>query len=209
MSSFSFPSAVLFAYARTRCTVGSGKSTLLLSLLGETNKLSGASFLPSPVVRSTGIDPAILTDTAAYCSQSPWLLSDTIQANIVFGSPLNERRYQAVLDACALQTDLKQFELGDATEGTHFLAARHVSRADRLELTSVRRFSWREGNCPVRRTEGNPRRGVVRVLHVLTSVSFASRLGSVWHGQSTPRRSMCCWTTCFQVNKASFYYLNS
>ncbi|KAK4703719.1 hypothetical protein P7C70_g2503, partial [Phenoliferia sp. Uapishka_3] len=96
--------------------VGSGKSTLLLSLLGETNKLSGASFLPSPVVRSTGADPSILTDTAAYCSQSPWLLSDTIKENILFGSQLNEARYQAVLDACALQTDLRQFELGDATE---------------------------------------------------------------------------------------------
>ncbi|KAL8281440.1 hypothetical protein RQP46_006124 [Phenoliferia psychrophenolica] len=96
--------------------VGSGKSTLLLSLLGETNKLSGSSFLPSPVVRSTGVDPAILTETSAYCSQSPWLLSDTIKENILFGSPLNEKRYRDVLDVCALETDLKQFELGDETE---------------------------------------------------------------------------------------------
>ncbi|KAK4047206.1 Transporter of the ATP-binding cassette (ABC) [Microbotryomycetes sp. JL221] len=96
--------------------VGSGKSTLLLSLLGETNCLSGSAFLPSPVVRATGENPAVLTETSAYAAQSPWLLSDTIKQNIVFGSELNEERYQDVLDACALRPDLKQFELGDETE---------------------------------------------------------------------------------------------
>ncbi|KAM0753978.1 hypothetical protein T439DRAFT_342117 [Meredithblackwellia eburnea MCA 4105] len=96
--------------------VGSGKSTLLSSLLGETNKLAGASYLPSPVVRASGEDPSILTDTTAYCSQTAWLLSDTIRENILFGSAHNEARYQAVLEACALLPDLKQFELGDATE---------------------------------------------------------------------------------------------
>ncbi|KAL8276389.1 hypothetical protein RQP46_011187 [Phenoliferia psychrophenolica] len=96
--------------------VGSGKSTLLMSLLGETNKLEGASFLPSPVVRSTGLDPAVLTDTTAYCSQSPWLLSATIKDNILFGSLLNEDRYQNVVDVCALAPDLLQFEFGDETE---------------------------------------------------------------------------------------------
>ncbi|KAK4050877.1 Transporter of the ATP-binding cassette (ABC) [Microbotryomycetes sp. JL201] len=96
--------------------VGSGKSTLLLSLLGETNKLSGSAFLPSPVVRATGEDPAVLTETSAYAAQTPWLLSDTIKQNILFGSDFNERRYNMVLDACALRPDLKQFELGDETE---------------------------------------------------------------------------------------------
>ncbi|KAM0790888.1 hypothetical protein ACM66B_004727 [Microbotryomycetes sp. NB124-2] len=96
--------------------VGSGKSTLLLSLLGETNKISGSAFLPSPVVRATGEDPSILTETSAYAAQTPWLLSDTIKQNILFGSDLNESRYQMVLDACALRPDLQQFELGDETE---------------------------------------------------------------------------------------------
>lgn len=99
------------------CLVGSGKTTLLMSLLGETNKLSGEVFLPSPVVRSSSDeDPSILTDTTAYCAQPPWLLSDTIQANILFGSRMNEARYQTVLDVCALLPDLEQFDLGDATE---------------------------------------------------------------------------------------------
>ncbi|SCV71655.1 BQ2448_3243 [Microbotryum intermedium] len=96
--------------------VGSGKTTLLMSLLGETNQLSGSTFLPSPVGRTTGDDPAILTDTTAYAAQSPWLMSATIRDNILFGSPMNERRYKDVLEACALNPDLKQFELGEDTE---------------------------------------------------------------------------------------------
>ncbi|GAA5881682.1 hypothetical protein JCM3774_005336 [Rhodotorula dairenensis] len=96
--------------------VGSGKSTLLLSLLGETNRLSGSAFLPSPVIRSTNLDPSLLTDTTAYAAQTPWLQSATIRENIVFGAKFNQRRYEAVLDACALKPDLAQFELGDETE---------------------------------------------------------------------------------------------
>ncbi|GAA6046061.1 hypothetical protein NBRC10513_002062 [Rhodotorula toruloides] len=96
--------------------VGSGKTTLLQSLLGETNRLSGSAFLPSPVIRSTDCNPAILTETTAYASQQPWLLSATIRENILFGSPFNAKRYQATLDACALLPDLKSLELGDDTE---------------------------------------------------------------------------------------------
>ena len=58
----------------------------------------------------------ILTDTTAYCSQSPWLLSETIKENIVFGSAYNEKRYREVVEVCALEMDLRQFELGDETE---------------------------------------------------------------------------------------------
>lgn len=97
--------------------VGSGKSTLLLSLLGETNRLSGASHLPSPLVRSsTGKDPSILTESSAYCSQNPWLLSESIKENILFGSAHNSKRYEMVLEAACLNLDLKEMEMGDETE---------------------------------------------------------------------------------------------
>ncbi|KDE04353.1 hypothetical protein MVLG_05232 [Microbotryum lychnidis-dioicae p1A1 Lamole] len=43
-------------------------------------------------------------------------MSATIRDNILFGSPMNERRYKDVLEACALNPDLKQFELGEDTE---------------------------------------------------------------------------------------------
>ncbi|EGG04689.1 uncharacterized protein MELLADRAFT_117018 [Melampsora larici-populina 98AG31] len=97
--------------------VGSGKTSLLLSLLGETNKLSGRAFLPSPVARQSGLDPAeTLTDTTAYAPQQPWLLSDTIRNNILFGSAMNLARYNAVIKACALVPDLLTFTDGDLTE---------------------------------------------------------------------------------------------
>lgn len=95
--------------------MGSGKSTLLLSLLGETNRLSGAVFLPSPFNRPIDQDPSDLTDTTAYCSQTPWLLGATIKENILFGSRLNVERYRDVVRACALEMDLEGFELGDET----------------------------------------------------------------------------------------------
>ncbi|GAA5893134.1 hypothetical protein JCM6882_003894 [Rhodosporidiobolus microsporus] len=96
--------------------VGSGKTTILMSLLGETNRLSGSAFLPSPVIRSTNADPTVLTDTTAYAAQSPWLLSATIKENILFGSKYDSRRYRKTLEACALVQDLTQFELSDETE---------------------------------------------------------------------------------------------
>ncbi|OAV89994.1 hypothetical protein PTTG_07453 [Puccinia triticina 1-1 BBBD Race 1] len=97
--------------------VGSGKGTLLLSLLGETTKLSGEAFLPSPVSRAWGLDPdAQLTDTTAYCPQQPWLLSDSIRNNILYGSLMNRTRYTQVLKACALASDLTTFTDGDLTE---------------------------------------------------------------------------------------------
>ncbi|KAA1073986.1 hypothetical protein PGTUg99_028829 [Puccinia graminis f. sp. tritici] len=97
--------------------VGSGKSTLLLSLLGETTKLSGEAFPPSPVCRAWGLDPELqLTDTTAYCPQQAWLLSDSIRNNILYGSTMNRSRYMQVLKACALAPDLATFTDGDLTE---------------------------------------------------------------------------------------------
>lgn len=87
----------------------------MLSLLGETSKLAGFAYLPSPVYRSIGDNPSVLTATTAYCSQSAWLLSDTIKENILFGAVYDEARYTAVLVACVLDRDLTQFELGDET----------------------------------------------------------------------------------------------
>ncbi|GAA5950453.1 hypothetical protein JCM3765_004553 [Sporobolomyces pararoseus] len=96
--------------------VGSGKTSLLMSLLGETNRLSGSAFLPSPVIRTISTNPAVLTDSTALATQQPFLLSASIRDNILFGAGMNEKRYKSVLEACALEPDLKQFELGDDTE---------------------------------------------------------------------------------------------
>ncbi|KAJ7693236.1 P-loop containing nucleoside triphosphate hydrolase protein [Mycena rosella] len=49
-------------------------------------------------------------------AQSPWLRHQSIKDNILFGYPLDEARYEAVIEACALKPDLDMLEDGDATE---------------------------------------------------------------------------------------------
>ncbi|CAO1637053.1 unnamed protein product [Jaminaea pallidilutea] len=91
---------------------GSGKTALLSALLGEMELLSGKSHM----TKDPRIDPRTgLSQTIAYCAQLPWLQHASIRANILFGAPLEQVRYDAVLDACALRPDLEILD-GDGTE---------------------------------------------------------------------------------------------
>ncbi len=93
---------------------GSGKTSLFMALLGEMICTKGEVHLPKAahvVDETTG-----LYDGVAYASQLPWLQHDTIKGNILFGAPFEQDRYDAVVEACALQADFKQFEAGDQTE---------------------------------------------------------------------------------------------
>ncbi|CAN4113551.1 unnamed protein product [Withania somnifera] len=81
--------------------VGSGKSSLLASMLGELHKLSGE-------VRVCG--------STAYVAQTSWIQNSSIQENILFGSPMNNKRYKDVLRVCSLEKDLESLEHGDQTE---------------------------------------------------------------------------------------------
>ncbi|KAG0635925.1 hypothetical protein HOY80DRAFT_892204 [Tuber brumale] len=83
--------------------VGSGKSSFLLGLLEEMRLLNGERFLP----RGDGV---------AYVAQTAWLQSLTIKDNILFGSPYEEKRYNAVLEACGLSEDIEKLDAGDLTE---------------------------------------------------------------------------------------------
>ncbi|KAH8703553.1 P-loop containing nucleoside triphosphate hydrolase protein [Talaromyces proteolyticus] len=85
---------------------GSGKSTLLESILGETIPLYG----PDRTVRSFY--------TAAYCSQTPWLINGTIRENIIGQSAVesvDEAWYDTVLWACGLEADVNRLKRGDHT----------------------------------------------------------------------------------------------
>ncbi|KAJ6782639.1 hypothetical protein PWT90_00192 [Aphanocladium album] len=84
--------------------IGSGKSLLLASILGEADLLQG---------RITA--PADEDNSVAYVAQVPWLHSGTIEENILFGSPMNRKRYEMVISACALRPDLSQLADGDQT----------------------------------------------------------------------------------------------
>ena len=52
----------------------------------------------------------------SYAAQSPFLQHQTIRENILFGTPYDEERYEAVLESCALNPDLAIFDDGDLTE---------------------------------------------------------------------------------------------
>lgn len=52
----------------------------------------------------------------AYAAQFPWLQHATIRDNILFRTPFDAARYDAVLEACALKPDLGIFAAGDMTE---------------------------------------------------------------------------------------------
>ena len=99
-------------------STGSGKTSMLMALLGEMNLLDGAVHLPGgsanrselPVNPQTG-----LIESVAYCAQEAWLVNDTVKGNIVFASPYDQRRYNAVIKACALERDLQILDAGDQT----------------------------------------------------------------------------------------------
>lgn len=79
---------------------GCGKSTLLLAILGETYLEGGSVTVPRDV---------------AFASQSAWLQNQTLRDNILFGSPMEETRYDRLLTACCLREDLCELPLGDQT----------------------------------------------------------------------------------------------
>lgn len=79
--------------------VGSGKTALLQALLGELDMLEGQLIRPPEPI--------------GYCAQTAWLQSMSVRENILFSAPYEDRRYRAVLDACALTPDLAEFKAGD------------------------------------------------------------------------------------------------
>ena len=40
----------------------------------------------------------------SYVSQTPWVFSGTVRDNILFGLPFDQKRYDEVIDACALKS---------------------------------------------------------------------------------------------------------
>lgn len=97
---------------------GSGKTSVLMALLGEMKLLEGRVHLPGGTVSRVElpVDPQTgLIESVAYCAQEAWLVNDTVKENIVFASPFDQRRYNAVLKACALERDLTILDAGDQT----------------------------------------------------------------------------------------------
>ncbi|KAJ7727894.1 hypothetical protein B0H16DRAFT_1677216 [Mycena metata] len=91
----------------------SGKTALLLAVLGEMTTLGGRILMAK---NSSKIDPHGNMHTISYAAQSPWLRHQSIKDNILFGYPLDEARYNEVIECCALGPDLDMLEDGDSTE---------------------------------------------------------------------------------------------
>ena len=92
-------------------SVGSGKSSFLSAMLGEMESIGG-----SKVYIPRGEDEMNVHGYASYCTQSPWIVNNTLRGNILFGRDYNEERYNQVLDCCALLDDIAILPAGDMTE---------------------------------------------------------------------------------------------
>lgn len=103
--------------------LGSGKSLLLAGLLGEADLLAGHVECPRSSPNAMGGNEQygikeedwVIPSMLAYVPQQAWLQNASIKDNIVFSSPWDEDRYQAVLEACSLLSDLQILEDGDQT----------------------------------------------------------------------------------------------
>jgi len=82
-------------------TVGCGKSSLISAMLGEMHKESGS-------VSTIG--------KVAFVPQQAWIQNSTLKDNILFCVEENEKKYEGVVDSCALRTDLEILPAGDQTE---------------------------------------------------------------------------------------------
>ena len=81
--------------------VGSGKSSLISAILGDMEKETGT-------VKVNG--------KVAYVPQQAWMLNATLKDNILFGKPFDADRYNKVIEACSLKSDLEILPGGDQTE---------------------------------------------------------------------------------------------
>ncbi|KAK4047906.1 hypothetical protein OIV83_005089 [Microbotryomycetes sp. JL201] len=108
-------------------SLGAGKTLMLLALLGEADVLAGQVVCPRSQPDAIALpnidwesyltaDNWIKPGLAAFVPQSAWLQNASVRANICFGLPFRQERYQAVLQACSLVSDLAILEDGDQTE---------------------------------------------------------------------------------------------
>lgn len=91
-----------------------------MALLGEMTTIEGKLTIPKNISK---IDENGLMHSISYAAQSPWLRHQSIKDNILFGQPFDEKRYNEVVECCALRPDLDILEDGDDTE----IGARGVS----------------------------------------------------------------------------------
>ncbi|PSN30830.1 hypothetical protein C0J52_17331 [Blattella germanica] len=80
--------------------VGAGKTSLLHVVLRELPLRSGK---------------VLVNGSLCYASQEPWLFAASVRQNILFGLPMDKKRYWTVVRACALERDFNLMPFRDKT----------------------------------------------------------------------------------------------
>ena len=93
-------------------SVGSGKSSLLAALLGEMAIVGASSNSSINNPDRIGTGGVTVRGSTAYTQQDPWIQNATVKDNILMGAPLDQRKYEDVLEACALLPDLGMLPAG-------------------------------------------------------------------------------------------------
>ncbi|KAL2913256.1 hypothetical protein HK105_207258 [Polyrhizophydium stewartii] len=81
--------------------VGSGKSSLLSALAGGMIHTSGQ---------------ATINGSVSLCTQQPWILTETVKGNILFGNACDDERLARVMRVCGLERDLAMLPKGADTQ---------------------------------------------------------------------------------------------
>ncbi|KAK7736159.1 hypothetical protein SLS53_007187 [Cytospora paraplurivora] len=97
---------ITLSLERSSCTlivgpVGCGKSTFLKAILGEVPVTSGHVHFDQ-----SGY-------SVAFCDQSPWLRNISVKANILGRDQFDQRWFESVTRACALEEDISRFPNGE------------------------------------------------------------------------------------------------
>ena len=101
--------------------VGSGKSSLIHALLGDMIYIDPQTLeeFSQTILCERSLanrDIVKLGGSVGLVQQTPWIQNMTIRDNILFGLPLDEDRYNRVIEACQLESDLEILKGGDLTE---------------------------------------------------------------------------------------------
>ena len=109
--------------------VGSGKSSLIHALLGDMIYVDPQTLEEFSQITLDDKTRDILCErslanrdivklggSVGLVQQTPWIQNMTIRDNILFGLPLDEDRYNRVIEACQLESDLEILKGGDLTE---------------------------------------------------------------------------------------------
>ena len=54
--------------------------------------------------------------SVGYSAQQAWIQNATLKDNILFHNKFNQKRYNKILESCAMKADLETLPAGDATE---------------------------------------------------------------------------------------------